>query len=104
MSKQTWRRLDAGLKPKLSPEALRNWATVAELALKYQLHPDQIYASRKQLLVIARLRFSAAGGAQGMGAARLSCRALRQDWPAGALIGQRLSRARVAQLETKRCV
>lgn len=37
MSKKTRRRLDAGLKAKVALEALRNQATVAELAAKYQL-------------------------------------------------------------------
>ena len=39
MSKKTRRRLDAALKAKVAVEALRNEATVAELAAKYQLHP-----------------------------------------------------------------
>jgi transposase-like protein len=44
MSKKTRRRLDAGLKAKVALEALGNEATVAELAAKYRLHLDQIYA------------------------------------------------------------
>jgi hypothetical protein len=41
MSKKTRRRLDAELKAKVALEALRNEATIAELAVKYQLHPNQ---------------------------------------------------------------
>ena len=44
MSKKTRRRLDAQLKAKVALKALRNEATVAELAAKYQLHPNQIDA------------------------------------------------------------
>ena len=50
MSKKTRRRLDAALKAKVALEAVRNEATIAELAAKYQLHPNQIYAWKKQLL------------------------------------------------------
>ena len=50
MSKKTRRRLDAGLKAKVALEALRNEATIAELAAKYQLQPNQIYAGKKQLI------------------------------------------------------
>ena len=50
MSKKTRRRLYAQLKAKVALEALRNKATVAELVAKYQLHANQIYAWKKQLL------------------------------------------------------
>ena len=42
MSKKTRRRLDAQLKAKVALEALRNEATIAELAVKYQLHPPDL--------------------------------------------------------------
>ena len=57
MSKKSRRRLDAALKSKVALEALRNEATIAELAGKYQLHPNQIYALKKQCSM-ARLQFS----------------------------------------------
>jgi transposase len=62
MSKTTRRRLDAALKAKVALEALRNEATVADLAAKYQLHPNQIYAWKKQLLDGAAAVFSGGSG------------------------------------------
>jgi len=50
MSKKTRRRFDAQLKAKVALEAVRDEATIAELAAKYQLHPNQIYAWKKQLV------------------------------------------------------
>ena len=64
MSNKTRRRLDAQLKAKVALEALRNEATIAELAAKYQLRPNQIYAWKKQLLGGAAAVFSGNSGTE----------------------------------------
>jgi transposase len=71
MSKKTRRRLDAHLKAKVALEALRNEATVAELAAKHQLHPNQIYAW-KQLLDGAAAVFSGGAGKEASREAEVS--------------------------------
>jgi transposase len=46
---RTRRKINAGLKVKIALEVLRKQATVTDLAQRYQVHPNQIYAWKKQL-------------------------------------------------------
>jgi transposase len=46
---RTRRRIDAALKSRIALAAVREQQSVADLARQYRLHPNQIYAWKKQL-------------------------------------------------------
>jgi transposase len=59
MSKGERRPRDAAFKAKVALEALRDLATVPDLAAKYGVHPNQIYKWKRELMDNAASAFDA---------------------------------------------
>jgi transposase len=64
MTRRARRKIDAALKAKIALEAVRDLASVADLAERYEVHPNQIYAWKTQLLDQAARAFETGTGSE----------------------------------------
>lgn len=85
VKKMGW-EIEAALKAKIALEALREQAAVADLAQRYQVHPNQMYARKKQLQEHAARPFDAKVGQ------KVDARGVREIERLHAKIGQLTSK------------
>lgn len=58
LERKSRRRFDAELKAKIALEALREDTSISELATRYEIHPNQIYAWKRRMVDGAAQVFS----------------------------------------------